>query len=137
MRRFVFALALLGAAIAVARAQDTIPDLKGTWTGKGKSIVYGSHPHHPGSQTTADPPRVGEIEVTYVVEGQEGRLLWGRSSSTVADTKEPFAWAMTSDNRSIVGADLDGYFLITLITRSATSTTEPARAVRLSPPVTS
>jgi len=116
MRRFVFALALLGAAIAVARAQDTIPDLKGTWTGKGKSIVYGSHPHHPGSQTTADPPRVGEIEVTYVVEGQEGRLLWGRSSSTVADTKEPFAWAMTSDNRSIVGADLDGYFLITLIT---------------------
>jgi len=116
MRRFVFALAFLGAAIAVACAQDTIPDLKGTWTGKGKSIVYGSHPHHPGSQTTADPPRVGEIEATYVVEGQEGRLLWGRSSSTVADTKEPFAWAMTSDNRSIVGADLDGYFLITLIT---------------------
>ena len=24
---------------------------------------------------------MGEIEVTYVVEGQEGRLLWGRSSS--------------------------------------------------------
>jgi len=116
MRRFVFALALLGAAMVAARAQDMIPDLKGTWTGKGKSIVYGSNPHHPGSQNAADAPRVREIEATYVVEGQEGRLLWGRPSSTVADTKEPFAWAMTSDNRSIVGADLDGYFLITLIT---------------------
>ena len=29
--------------------------------------------------------------------------------------KEPFAWAIASDNRSIVGADMDGYFLITLV----------------------
>ena len=56
-----------------------------------------------------------DIEATYVVEGQEGRLAWGRSSSAVANTQEPFAWAMASDNRSIVGADLDGYFRITLI----------------------
>jgi hypothetical protein len=31
------------------------------------------------------------------------------------DTKEPFAWAMSSDNKSIVGADTDGYFRITLL----------------------
>jgi hypothetical protein len=31
------------------------------------------------------------------------------------DTKEPFAWAMSSDNKSIVGADMDGYFHITLL----------------------
>jgi hypothetical protein len=90
-------------------------DLKGTWSGKGKSIVFGTNPHHPGSQTVTDPPRVRDIEPTYTVEGQEGRLVWGRSASTAADTKEPFAWAIASDNRTIVGADMDDYFRITLI----------------------
>lgn len=62
-----------------------------------------------------DPPRVRDIEATYVVEGQDGRLVWGRSASAVADTKEPFAWAISSDNKTVVGADMDGYFLITLV----------------------
>ena len=115
MRCLVLALALLGAAATTVRAQDAIPDLRGTWTGKGKSVVFGSHPHHPGSQTTADPPRVREIEATYMVEGQDGRLAWGRSSSAVANTQEPFAWAIASDNKSIIGADMDGYFHITLM----------------------
>jgi hypothetical protein len=115
MRRLVVALTLLGAAATAAPAQDAIPDLKGTWTGKGKSIVFGNHPHHPGSQTVAEPPRVRDIEATHTVEGQEGRVAWGRSSTAVADTKEPFAWAISSDNKTIVGADMDGYFLITLV----------------------
>jgi hypothetical protein len=115
MKCFVVALLLLGTAATAARAQDAIPDLKGTWTGKGKSIVFGANPHHPGTQTAADAPRVREIEAIYTVEGQDGRLAWGRSASAVADTKEPFAWAMASDNKSIVGADMDGYFRITLL----------------------
>ena len=115
MRCVVLVLALLGAAAMTARAQDAPPDLMGTWSGKGKSMVFGSHAHHPGTQTAADPPRVRNIEATHVVEGQDGRLAWGRSSSAVSDTKEPFAWAISSDNRSIVGADMDGYFRITLI----------------------
>ena len=115
MRCFVFALALLGAAATAAPAQDAIPDLKGVWTGKGKSIVFGTHPHHPGWQTASDPPRVRDIEATHTVEGQEGRVAWGRSSSAVADIKEPFAWAIASDNRTIIGADMDGYFRITLV----------------------
>jgi hypothetical protein len=115
MRYLVFALTLLGAAATSTRAQDAIPDLKGTWSGKGKSIVFGTHEHHPGSQTAADPPRVRDIEATHTVEGQEGRLAWGRSSSAVADTKEPFAWAVASDNKTIIGADMDGYFRITLL----------------------
>ena len=79
------------------------------------AIVFGNNPHHPGSQTATDPPRVHEIEAKYIVEGQDGRLAWGRSSSMVADTKEPFAWAIASDNKTIVGADMDGYFHITLV----------------------
>ena len=108
-------LIILAAVNTAAGAQDAIPDLRGTWSGKGKSIVFGSNPHHPGTQTATDAPRVRDIEATYVVEGQEGRLAWGRSSSAVADTKEPFAWALASDNKSILGADLDGYFHITLV----------------------
>ncbi len=115
MKSLVFALMLVGAAATAAHAQDAIPDLKGTWTGKGKSIVFGSNLYHPGSQTAQEPPRVRDIEATHTVEGQEGRVAWGHSSSTVADTKEPFAWAIASDNKSIVGADMDGYFRITLI----------------------
>ena len=113
MRSLALALALIG--VASAHAQDAIPDLKGTWTGKGKSIVFGSGPHHPGSQTVNDAPRVRDIEATYVVDGQDGRLVWGRSSSTVANTGEPFAWAIAGDNKTIMGADMDGYFHITLM----------------------
>ena len=80
-------------------------------------IVFGSGDHHPGAKSPADPPRVREIEATHTVEGQDGRVAWGHSSSAVADTKEPFAWAIASDNKSIVGADLDGYFRITLVSR--------------------
>ena len=115
MRYLVFALALVGAAATSARAQDAIPDLKGTWSGKGKSIVFGTNPHHPGAQTAADPPRVRDIEATYVVEGQDGRLAWGHSASSAANTQEPFAWAIASDNKTIAGADMDGYFQITLV----------------------
>ena len=115
MFRYVFALAILGALLSPMHAQDAIPDLKGTWTGKGKSIVFGNNAHHAGKQTIANPPRVRDIEAIHVVEGQDGRLVWGRSSSGAANTKEPFAWATASDNKSIVGADMDGYFRITLL----------------------
>src|SRR5262245_2424905 len=115
MTRLILALALVTAATTTVRAQDAIPDLKGTWTGKGKSIVFGTHPHHPGTQTQAYGPRWRDTQATDCVAGQEGRLAWGSSSSTVADTKEPSAWAIASDNRSIIGADRDGYFRITLV----------------------
>jgi hypothetical protein len=114
MRYLAFALVLVG-AVTAAHAQDAIPDLKGAWSGKGKSIVFGNNPHHPGSQTVAGPPRVRDFEFTFVVDGQDGRLAWGHSLSTVASTNEPFAWAIAADNKSIVGADTDGYFQMTIM----------------------
>ena len=118
MRYFILAIAFLGFAAPAVRAQDAaaIPDLRGTWTGKGKAIVFGTNAHHPGKQGKAAPPRVRDVSATHVVEGQDGRVAWGRSSTAVADQKEPFVWALTNDNRSIIGADLDGYFRITMIT---------------------
>ena len=49
------------------------------------------------------------------MEGQDGRFAWGHYSSTAAATKEPFAWAISSDNKTAIGADTDGYYRITLI----------------------
>ena len=112
MKYFAFAIALLGFSIEVS-AQSTFPDLKGTWTGKGQSVVYGSNSHHPAGQA-AQVPRVREIEFTFVVTGQEGRSVWGHNSSDVAQTNEPFAWSLTNNGRSAIGADTDGYYQITL-----------------------
>jgi hypothetical protein len=116
MKDLAISLMFIGAAVSVAHAQ-TVPDLKGNWVGKGKAVVFGTNPHHPGSQKSNDPARVREIEATHVVEGQDGRVAWGHSSSAAAATKEPFVWALSNDNKSITGADMDGYFRITLLGR--------------------
>ena len=115
MKCLLLVLALMSAAATAALAQDAIPDLKGVWSGKGKAIVLGNNPHHPDMQAAGASPRVRDIEATHNVEGQDGRVAWGRSSSAAAETKEPFVWAISSDNKSIVGADMDGYFRITLL----------------------
>ena len=47
--------------------------------------------------------------------GQDGRLIWGTTSAGNNDVKEPFAWAVTADNKTIIGADTDGYYRITLL----------------------
>jgi len=117
--RLVLAVLMASAAaviVHVVHAQNGIPDLKGTWTGKGNAIVFGNNAHHPGSQTSTDPPRVHEIEAKYVIDGQDGHLVWGRSSSAAANTQEPLAWAIAGDNKTIYGADADGYYHIALIT---------------------
>lgn len=114
VRCLAFALALMG-VVTAARAQDAIPDLKGTWSGKGQSIVFGNNPHHPGTQTLTDPPRVRDFDFTCVVEGQDGRLAWGYSYSSVAATHVPFAWAISANNKSIIGANTHGNFQMTVM----------------------
>ncbi len=113
MRYLALPFILLGLA-TTAQAQG-IPDIKGTWSGKGRSVVFGNNPHHPGGQTAVSPPRVREYEFSFVVDGQDGELAWGHSLSTVAATNEPFAWAIANDNKTIVGADTDGYFHLTVL----------------------
>ena len=110
----VFALALLGAAATAASAQDAIPDLKGTWSGKGKAIVSAPIPTIPAANRCRS-----AAGARYRGDPCRGGPGWPRCLGAlvvaVADNKEPFAWAIASDNRSIVGADMDGYFRITLI----------------------
>jgi len=109
----LMALALMLAMTPVAAdAQDAIPQLKGTWKGTGKILLFGTTEHLSGSPQNAV---IRDLEVTHTVTGQDGRLIWGTTSSANNDSKEPFAWALAADNRSILGADTDGYYRITIV----------------------
>ena len=112
MRNVMMAMLMLLVAVGAASAQDAIPSLKGTWSGTGKILLYGTTEHLSGSQNNAV---VRDLTVTHTVLGQEGALVWGATSSANNDSKEPFAWALASDNKTIVGADTDGYYRITLL----------------------
>jgi hypothetical protein len=94
--------------------------------------LFGTTEHLSGSpQNTV----VRDLEVTHTVTGQDGRLIWGTTSSANNDSKEPFAWALAADNRSITGADTDGYYRITIVSADgiekcyAQSATGPRRAI--------
>src|SRR5215475_3608212 len=88
---------------------------RGHLVGKRKVDRLRHDGHHPGSQAISSSPRVRDFEFTFVVDGQEGRLAWEYSLSTVASTNEPFAWAISADNKSVVGADTDGHFQMTVM----------------------
>ena len=75
---------------------------QGHLVGKGKSIVFGTHSHHPGSQTASDPPRVRDIEATHVVEGQDGRSPGGdlHSQPPTPRSRSPGPSRATTDRSS-------------------------------------
>ena len=105
MKTLMTAVAAVLATATVALAQPT-PDLKGVWSGKFRTVILGSNPHHPPGGP-ADAPRVREITFTFEIEGQDGRLLWGKSWSS-PERKEPFVATITADGRTVIGADSDG-----------------------------
>ena len=111
--RLLIASAIVVFASGTAFAQSPAPDLKGTWTGTFQTVIYGHNPHHPGSETVANPPRVREIPFTVAVDGQEGNLLWGSAWSDPAQ-KDPFAATFTPDGQTIIGADSDGTINVTI-----------------------
>ena len=125
-------LALMLATPLAAAAQDAIPQLKGTWKGTGKILLFGTTEHLSGSPQNAV---VRDLEVTHTVTGQDGRLIWGTTSSANNDSKEPFAWALSADNKTILGADTDGYYRITIMSADriekcyAQSATGPRHAI--------
>ncbi len=111
--RLVFAIALAMGLPVTAIAQDAAPDLKGMWSGPFRTVIFGQNPHHPGSETVTATPRVREITFTLDFEGQDGNLIWGHSWSDPAG-KEPFAATITADGKTIVGADTDGSFSMSI-----------------------
>jgi len=103
-------------APGVAVAEEPIPDMVGTWIGTTKSVVFGNNRFHPGDQTPAEPPRVGELEYTLEVTGQDGAVFWGEAwSSANPEARDTLALAIATDGRTIVGADNDGIHTMTLV----------------------
>lgn len=111
--RLLIASAVLAAACGAAFAQPAVPDLKGTWVGQFRTVIFGHNSHHPGEETVASPPRIREITFTFDIEGQDGSLVWGHSWSDPA-TKEPFAGSVTPDGKTVIAADTDGSMTMTL-----------------------
>jgi hypothetical protein len=58
---------------------------------------------------------VRDFDFTFVVDGQNGRLAWGHSFSSVSITHVPFAWAISANNKTIVGANTHGNFQMTIM----------------------
>lgn len=74
MRRLVVIAAALIVTATAGVAQSPIPDLKGTWKGTGKILLFGTTEHLTGSPQNAV---VRDLEVTHTVAGQDGPLILG------------------------------------------------------------
>jgi hypothetical protein len=112
--RLLLLIGLVAAGGVPAAAQESLPDLKGLWSGEFRAVVYGANAYHPGPETPADPSRIRAFETFVEVEGQDGNLLWGKA--WIGDgPKDPFAWAIGPDGRTIVGSDRDGSHFMTLL----------------------
>lgn len=110
----LFAALLLASIPTAASAQTASPNLKGTWKGTYKSVVYGHNIHHPGNNPVADSPRVREVPFTYEIEGQDGTAVWGKNWSDPSQ-KDLTAFTLSSDNRTLLGADSDGFHRLTIL----------------------
>ena len=114
--RYMLTLALVAGLSTTVFAADALPDLKGTWTGTSKAVVFGNNAYHPGTQKPRDPPRVREQAYTFEIDGQDGRVLWGRTwANANPEHFEPLALAILADGKTIVGSDSDGSHFITIV----------------------
>jgi hypothetical protein len=96
MKRSIAVAAMLFVMPVAAGAKDAIPSLKGTWRGTDKILLFGTTEHLSGSPQNAV---VRDLEVTHTVTGQDGRLIWGTTSSANNDSKEPGAVLGQQDHR--------------------------------------
>ena len=91
---------------AGAQGTGQSPDLKGRWVGKNEAIILDSVPHRPGEPASQQKHRMGSIEVTITVEGQEGRRFWGTIASQ--HHKEPLIGIIGFDGKSVMMQDNEG-----------------------------
>jgi hypothetical protein len=105
MSKLAWTVTLVVLAAAPAAAQNTVPDLRGTWKGESESIVVaGANPHHPAAKTAE--PRMSSVPFTLTIDKQDGRRFSGTFSS--AKHKETVV-AVVSRSGTIFLADDDGY----------------------------
>ena len=96
----LFTVALAGAALA----QETYPDLRGTWLGKGSAIIVGSPKHHEKGQ--ANTPRLSEQSFTFTITDQKGDRFWGTIESPKG--KEMIIGILAHDKKRVLVSDALG-----------------------------
>ena len=104
---FLLGLAALCAQTSLAAAQS-IPDLKGVWTGKAKTIVSGESRHHTAAMpsTPAAGNRLTELVFTLTIEGQQDSRFWGTMASPVMSEK--FIGIIGPDGKRIRMSEMNG-----------------------------
>ena len=96
---------LLGTAMG-AGAQDPTPDFTGTWIGDLEVVTLGRSADAKGAVT--------KVKVTYKLEHQEGRLVWGTVTADDGPGR-PVALAFSLDNGTLVGSDTEGLHRLTIM----------------------
>lgn len=103
----IFALAVIGSA----SAGDKIPNLKGDWIAQSEASVYGAGGLHPGD--TSNPTfRTHNLEIHFIVDGQQGRSFNGRLVAATGTQK--MVGSIAQDGRTGVMASEDGVFQFTM-----------------------
>jgi hypothetical protein len=100
------------AASSPAVAQQSYPDLKGTWIGPGQSVTQGKTDHW--SNTGETGPVFREGSWTLVVDRQEGNRFTGSHGLTEGTRRDPILGVIRADQRTIHMVDDDGTFLTIL-----------------------
>src|SRR5438045_924749 len=99
-RTMAFALAVwLLSLVGSAGFAQSFPDMKGAWTGTGKTIVMGPAPHHkdnPDAKSVGD-VRLSEMKFTITVDGQQDNRFWGNIASPART--EPIIGAFAADGK--------------------------------------
>ena len=86
-----------------ALAQEPVFDMKGTWTGRTSVAAIGQHKHTGHSAPEA---KFYDVELTYEIDKQEGRLFVGRKITE--KLTEDIIGVVAYDNRSFYVVDSNG-----------------------------
>jgi hypothetical protein len=100
------------AASSPAVAQQSYPELKGTWIGPGQSVTQGKMDHWPNTGETG--PVFREGSWTLVVDRQEGNRFTGSHGLTEGTRRDPILGVIRADRTTIHMVDDDGTFLTIL-----------------------
>ena len=100
------------AAVPVASAQQSAPNLVGTWSGKVEAGVRLGDPGHEPAQSK---PAFGNFEMTFSLKvvTQQGRGLIGTWSSS--NSSETILGVIRRDNQTVLLIDEDSYFQARLL----------------------
>lgn len=97
---------MIVAGVSLAAAQEVqYPDMTGKWTGETEAVMIGNPLHY---EPIEDELSLRSVEISLVIDGQDGRRIWGTVQSATGDS-EPFVAVLRDGGTRYLGVDSDGY----------------------------